>query len=222
MVSRRDGRYGNALADCYQKRSVDIVRAIVDHAAPRSQNPAPTRMGSCLQMTSRMTTKQRVATALLGALAWIIIDQATKALFKQILTPGEVVSFLSGSLLILPTYNHGAFLSLGAGMSDATRNIVFIYGVLAILVGLFGWLLRSSKLGRTEVIATACILGGGLSNLFDRCVYDGRVFDFLNVGIGQLRTGVFNVADIGIMLGVALILFRGVNRGPTLPGPSTA
>lgn len=179
-------------------------------------------MGSRPQMTSRMTTKQRVATALLGALAWIIIDQATKALFKQILTPGEVVSLLSGSLLVLPTYNHGAFLSLGAGMSDATRNIVFIYGVLAILVGLFVWILRSPKLRRTEVIAAACILGGGLSNLFDRCVYDGRVFDFLNMGIGQLRTGVFNVADMGIMLGVALLLFRGVKRGPTLPGASTA
>ncbi|WP_439893088.1 signal peptidase II (plasmid) [Ralstonia sp. 25C] len=169
-----------------------------------------------------MTTKQRVATALLGALAWIIIDQSTKALFKQILTSGEVVSFLSGSLLVLPTYNHGAFLSLGAEMSDATRNIVFIYGVLAILVCLFGWLLRSPKLGRTEVIAISSILGGGLSNLFDRCVYDGRVFDFLNIGIGQLRTGVFNVADVGIMLGVALILLRGVKRGSTLPGSSAA
>ncbi|MGM3277104.1 signal peptidase II [Ralstonia sp. 24A2] len=169
-----------------------------------------------------MTTKQRVATALLGALAWIIVDQSTKVVFKQILTPGEVVSFLSGILLVLPTYNHGAFLSLGAELSDATRNIVFIYGVLAILVGLFGWLLRSSKLGRTEVIAVACILGGGLSNLFDRCVYDGRVFDFLNIGIGRLRTGVFNVADVGIMLGVALVLFRGVKHRPTLPGSSTA
>lgn len=164
-----------------------------------------------------MTTKQRVATALLGAIAWIIIDQSTKALFKQILTPGEVVAFLSGSLLLLPTYNHGAFLSLGAGMSDATRNVVFIYGVLAILLCLFGWLLRSSKLGRTDVIATGCILGGGLSNLFDRCIYDGRVFDFLNIGIGHLRTGVFNVADVGIMLGVALILLQGVKRGANSP-----
>jgi signal peptidase II len=169
-----------------------------------------------------MTTKQRLSTALLCALAWIVIDQATKAVFKQILTPGEVVSFLSGSLLVLPTYNHGAFLSLGAEMSDATRNVIFIYGVLAILVGLFVWVLRSSRLGRTDVIAAACILGGGLSNLFDRCVYDGRVFDFLNIGIGQLRTGVFNVADMGIMLGVALLLFRGAKRGPTLPGASTA
>ena len=165
-----------------------------------------------------MTTKQRFTTALFCALAWIVIDQLTKALFKQILSPGEVVSLFAGSLLVLPTYNHGAFLSLGAEMSDATRNAIFVYGVLAILVGLLGWLLRSSKLGRVDVIAIACILGGGLSNLVDRCVYDGRVFDFLNMGIGRLRTGIFNVADVGIMLGVALLLLSNMKRKPTLPG----
>lgn len=169
-----------------------------------------------------MTTKQRFATALLCALAWIIVDQLTKALFKQILTPGEVVSLLAGSLLVLPTYNHGAFLSLGAEMSDATRNIIFIYGVLVMLAALLGWLFRSSRQGRVEVIGIACILGGGLSNLIDRCVYDGRVFDFFNMGIGPLRTGVFNVADVGIMLGVALLLLSGMNRKPSLPGSATA
>lgn len=168
-----------------------------------------------------MTTKQRFATALLGALAWIIIDQLTKALFKQILTPGEVLSFFAGSLLVLPTYNHGAFLSVGAELSDATRNLIFTYGVLAILVGLLGWLARSSRLGRIEVIGISCILGGGLSNLLDRCFYDGRVFDFLNMGIGHLRTGIFNVADVGIMLGVGLLFLSSVKRRPTLPGGAT-
>jgi signal peptidase II len=72
------------------------------------------------------------------------------------------------------------------------------------------------------VVGIASILGGGLSNLLDRCLYDGRVFDFLNVGIGTLRTGVFNVADMGIMLGVALLLLSGLQRKPTLPGPASA
>jgi signal peptidase II len=168
-----------------------------------------------------MTTKQRFAIALLGALAWIIIDQLTKALFKQILQPGEVVSLFAGTLLVLPTYNHGAFLSLGAEMSDATRNVVFTYGVLAILIGLLVWLVRSSKLGRVDVIAITCILGGGLSNLLDRCFYDGRVFDFLNVGIGSLRTGIFNVADVGIMVGVGLLFVSSVKRRPTSRGHET-
>uniref|UniRef100_E1TJQ3 Lipoprotein signal peptidase n=1 Tax=Burkholderia sp. (strain CCGE1003) TaxID=640512 RepID=E1TJQ3_BURSG len=168
-----------------------------------------------------MSKKQRLTTAVLCALAWIVVDQLTKAVFKQVLAPGDVKSFLAGSLVVLPIYNHGAFLSLGAQMSDATRNMVFIYGVLALLVGLFVWLFRSPRLGRTEVLAIASILGGGLSNLFDRCVYGGLVFDFLNMGIGQLRTGVFNVADVGIMLGVAMLFFAGMKRKPTLPGSAS-
>jgi signal peptidase II len=164
-----------------------------------------------------MTMTRRIATAVLCALGWIVIDQFTKALFKQILSPGDMVSLVAGSLLVFPTYNHGAFLSLGASMSDATRNLVFIYGVLAILIGLCVWLVRSPRPGRFEVIGIASILGGGLSNLLDRCLYDGRVFDFLNVGIGTLRTGVFNVADMGIMLGIALLLLGGLQGKPTLP-----
>jgi signal peptidase II len=34
----------------------------------------------------------------------------------------------------------------------------------------------------------------------------GAVIDFLNIGVGSLRTGVFNVADIAIMIGVFMII----------------
>ena len=168
-----------------------------------------------------MTTKQRLVTALVVALTWIIIDQVTKILFKQILTPGEVVSFLAGSFLILPVYNHGSFLSAGAQMPEAVRNMVFTYGVLAILALLVGWLVRSPRLRRPDVIAIACILGGGFSNLLDRFIYGGKVFDFLNVGIGQLRTGIFNVADVGIMLGLGLLLLSAWKRDSSSPGAAT-
>ena len=160
--------------------------------------------------------KQRFVTILLGAVIWIVIDQLSKAIFKQLLTPGEVVSFFAGSLLLLPSYNHGAFLSFGAAMPEATRNIIFQYGVMVILAGLLWWSVRSPRLGRGEVAAIACILGGGLSNLLDRFLGDGKVFDFLNVGIGSLRTGVFNVADVGIMIGLGLLLLNSAKRRPTV------
>ncbi len=34
----------------------------------------------------------------------------------------------------------------------------------------------------------------------------GSVIDFLNIGIGPVRTGIFNVADVAIMVGIALLL----------------
>ena len=53
----------------------------------------------------------------------------------------------------------------------------------------------------------ACICAGGLGNLIDRVGQDGYVTDFLNVGVGSVRTGIFNVADLILMLGMAALLF---------------
>jgi signal peptidase II len=53
------------------------------------------------------------------------------------------------------------------------------------------------------------VLAGGASNWVDRVVR-GSVVDFLNVGVGPLRTGIFNVADVAIMVGVALLLVGGL------------
>ena len=61
---------------------------------------------------------------------------------------------------------------------------------------------------RIAQIGLCLIFGGGVSNLIDR-VARGWVIDFLNVGIGSLRTGIFNVADMALMLGVAIVLLTG-------------
>jgi signal peptidase II len=57
------------------------------------------------------------------------------------------------------------------------------------------------------LISLTLIFSGGISNFYDRASNNGAVIDFLNVGIGSLRTGIFNVADMAIMLGVFLLLF---------------
>ena len=46
---------------------------------------------------------------------------------------------------------------------------------------------------------------GGTSNQIDRAAR-GSVVDFINVGVGSLRTGIFNVADLAIVFGFALVL----------------
>lgn len=43
-------------------------------------------------------------------------------------------------------------------------------------------------------------------------MYDGDGVDFLNVGVGPVRTGVFNVADMAIAAGVVILLFAGRPR----------
>ncbi|MGH7186149.1 MAG: signal peptidase II, partial [Pseudomonadota bacterium] len=50
-----------------------------------------------------------------------------------------------------------------------------------------------------------------------RAHWAGRVIDFLNVGLGPFRTGIFNVADVAIMAGVAILLFEGYRSERSRP-----
>ena len=54
-------------------------------------------------------------------------------------------------------------------------------------------------------LGVALFVAGGTSNLLDRIAY-GKVIDFMNVGLGPVRTGIFNVADMAIMLGAAIVV----------------
>lgn len=85
-----------------------------------------------------------------------------------------------------------------------------LQGCLVLLVAAtilcLGAAFRSEWSGLSR-LGLALAAGGGISNLADRVRY-GAVVDFLNVGIGPVRTGIFNVADMAILLGLAFLLTR--------------
>lgn len=74
------------------------------------------------------------------------------------------------------------------------------------------------SLGKIETIALSLAVGGGIGNLIDRIAF-GSVTDFLNFGIGQVRTGIFNVADMAIMAGLFLFLYAAMKPKPN-PTPT--
>ena len=73
------------------------------------------------------------------------------------------------------------------------------------------WLIAAAneRLGRRwptlALFVVAFFVAGGSANLVDRMTR-GSVIDFMNVGLGPLRTGIFNVADMAIMLGAGLVI----------------
>lgn len=72
---------------------------------------------------------------------------------------------------------------------------------------------------QAHIISLSLLLGGGVGNLIDRVFNEGRVIDFMNIGIGSLRTGVFNVADIAISCGavwLCAISFKASKKKPAL------
>jgi signal peptidase II len=140
-------------------------------------------------------------------------DQVTKRYAITELAGGPDQSFLGDTLRLQYHENPGAFLSFGADWSAGARVAVFQLANGAFLLAIAIVALRShqSKLG---ALGLGLILGGGVSNLVDRLAM-GKVVDFLNVGIGPFRTGIFNVADMAVMAGVACLLWEAFRNSYT-------
>lgn len=126
----------------------------------------------------------------------VLLDQLTKYLAIQLLDGKGVISLVGDSLRFLLVENRGGFLSLGASLPDGLRDIIFLFVTTIFLVGFFFYTLFDRQSTPFILISSSLIIGGGIGNLIDRSLREGAVIDFVNVGIGGLRTGIFNIADI--------------------------
>jgi signal peptidase II len=149
-----------------------------------------------------MITRNILASVLF--LGCVGCDQFTKGVVRAHLVLGEGTSYLGDTLRVTHVENTGAFLSIGEALPDSVRWSIFIVAVGLISLGALAAALFARGLGRVQIIALSLIAGGGIGNWIDRLANDGRVTDFLNVGFGGLRTGIFNVADMVLLAGVGL------------------
>ncbi len=154
-----------------------------------------------------MKSLSRAVVVALTLFCCVGCDQASKAAARSFLSSGTLHSYLADSLRLQLTENPGSFLSLGAALPQQVRFWLFTAVVGLLLLGILGAALFAKRLDRPRAMSLALIAGGGVSNLIDRLWNDGRVTDFLNVGIGAVRTGVFNLADMLILSGALALLF---------------
>ncbi len=134
----------------------------------------------------------------------VIVDQISK-IIAQLLLQGQPPLVSWADLFRLEyAENPGAFLSLGAQLSETARILVFNVAV-AIFLAYVTFLLVKKKMPFWHFLAFTLLLSGGVGNLIDR-VFRGVVIDFMNLGFGTLRTGIFNVADMAIMAGLFLMI----------------
>jgi signal peptidase II len=164
-----------------------------------------------------MRSLSRVVLVTLTLLGCVGCDQASKYVARSSLGAGSVESFFHDVFRLQLTQNSGGFLSLGASLSDHLRFVCFTAVVSLLVIGLVWSAFFAKGLDRWQTLAAALFAGGGLGNLLDRLIDQGRVTDFLNLGIGPLRTGIFNVADVAICAG-ALLYVVGFLRRPAASG----
>lgn len=153
-----------------------------------------------------MSNAQKFYLISLILLTSIGCDQVSKNIAKSSLENSPPKSYFGETFRLQYAENSGAFLSLGSGLSKTTRFLLFTFLSGGLLIALFFYTIKSRDLQRRHIFALSMILGGGASNMIDRIFNDGKVIDFMNMGIGSLRTGIFNMADVLIMVGMAFIL----------------
>ncbi|QDG52546.1 signal peptidase II [Persicimonas caeni] len=149
-------------------------------------------------------------------------DQVTKVAARQHLDGRGTLSYLGDTFRLTYAENHGAFLGMGSSLPEGMRTLIFTGLVAVFLLGLLVWVLRTADISKMAVVAASLVIGGGIGNLIDRVAFNGGVTDFMNMGIGSLRTGIFNVADVWIMAGVVLLaLTPDMWRAPEEPGAAS-
>ena len=140
--------------------------------------------------------------AFLVAIAWFVADYFSKLWALETLGNG-VVMRLTPWMDFKLAFNKGAAFSLVADGSGWQRW--FFMGI-ATVIGL--WLCYAIIFERTNALtrlAYASILGGAIGNLYDRILH-GKVVDFISWHIGNAYWPTFNVADVGICVGVGLLV----------------
>jgi len=105
--------------------------------------------------------------------------------------------------------NKGAFMGLGSTMPVEIRFWLLIVSTGIAVLGMLIVVLMHHGLSLAIVIGLSLIIGGGFGNLIDRIGNNGLVIDFLNIGIGRLRSGIFNIADVAITIGAVTLIFFG-------------
>lgn len=157
---------------------------------------------------------RRAARLLLFVLLSVVCigcDRVTKEFATESLRGNEPVVLAGGTVRLEYAENRGAFLSLGDGMSEQARFWWLGIGTGVVLCGIVLILLLRADLRLGTWIALTLILAGGAGNLVDR-LRDGYVVDFLNLRVGFVRTGIFNVADVAITAGAIWIFVSGFFR----------
>lgn len=135
----------------------------------------------------------------------LMLDQITKWLIRTNFHPYETRPVF-GDIFHLTYYqNTGVAFGLFQGYSP----LIAVFSVLAI-----GFLLYFSRQVRAEkimLVSLGLVIGGACGNLVDRIVLSG-VVDFLDFGFGEYRWPAFNVADICISTGIALLVLFSARR----------
>ena len=140
----------------------------------------------------------------------LLLDQYSKLWIVERFSYGDIES-LSGFFNLVRVHNYGAAFSF---LSDAGGWQRWAFSLLAAVISIVivVWIARLPTQSKMEGLALAFILGGALGNLYDRLTL-GYVVDFLDFHWSGMHFPAFNIADAGISVGAAVLIFDTLING---------
>jgi signal peptidase II len=152
------------------------------------------------------SNKAAVLVTVLGGV--LFLDITTKLFIQRTFHVYQQVDVIGDYVRL--TYIHNPGAAFGIELGPYSRFIFLFLSAMALaaLAGMY-WVTPAKD--RIRLISIALICGGALGNLLDRLRLTAGVVDFMDIGFGNLRWPVFNVADIAVTSGavfLALSLWR--------------
>lgn len=128
----------------------------------------------------------------------IALDQWTKKLVLNNMELGESIPLIADVFHLTSHRNMGAAFGI-----LQNQRWLFIIITIAVVIGIVYSLIRIGKTQPRVSLALSLVLGGAIGNFIDR-VSTGQVVDFLDFTL--INFPIFNVADMGITIGVGILL----------------
>lgn len=136
----------------------------------------------------------------------ITIDQISKFWVRANVIADSKSEIFGKYFTLHNVENKGAFLGLGSDFNPVLKIILLNVLPIVVLALVLFHVFRDKTLDKFSLIGFCCIIGGGIANLYDRVLY-GQVTDFWHINLGGVfRTGIFNIADMSVMVGMGLLI----------------
>lgn len=132
----------------------------------------------------------------------VVLDFITKLMVQRLFRPFQQVDVVGSYLRLTYIQNPGA--AFGIHLGPYSRMIFLVLSAIA-LVALVAMYWSTPAADRVRLVAISLICGGAVGNLVDRLRSARGVVDFLDVGVGNVRWPIFNVADMAVTTGAILL-----------------
>jgi len=144
-------------------------------------------------------------------------DQISKNIVRKKVEYNANITLIDNFLTLTKIENSGAFLSLGDSLPTVLKTLfLLILPIAALLYGVI-YVLTKRGLSKINIFGICCVIGGGIGNIYDRLLY-GSVTDFLHMNFFIFQTGIFNMADVSVMVGMFILVYETVINKKQLQG----